>query len=118
MDEQIKSYYAKKLAEVTRPSDHRILEILLANYGQTVTRAELVTTTGGEDRANRASISRLRNAGIAVVSDSREAGYRLAVGQAEVTRFVGDMQSRARKAFLAASKVKAAFAAHYQEVLA
>jgi biotin operon repressor len=94
--------------------DRLILQALMTGPR---TRQALVELTGKDDRHNRESIERLRNTGIAVVSSSRGAGYRLADTEAEVRAFVADMQSRAQKAFKTARRVKRAYGLRNQAVM-
>lgn len=106
--------YGKKLKKIACPLDRAILEALMTG---SQTRRDLVRLTGRPDRDNRRAIERLRGSGIAVVSTSKQAGYRLAENEAEVRAFVDDMQSRAQKAYKTASRVKRAYGLRAQIVM-
>lgn len=97
-------------AIMSSPTARAILaELASQSGGEPVTRARLRQVTGLGDRAVREAIERLRNAGVAVVSTSRGAGYRLATSQEEVRAFVGDMRARAVRALRTARKVARAY---------
>lgn len=98
--------YKKKYLTLKNINDVAVMEALLSGPK---TRRELQAMTAMTDRSIRACIERLRNLGIAIVSNSRGAGYKLAETELEVKSFVADMNSRASKAWRTARKVSVAY---------
>lgn len=78
---------------------------LLETANGTLSRKQLATMIGVDDRKLRRMIRELRLAGIPVCSNSRRSGYKLATGE-ELNHMVADYRSRGLACLEVARKIQ------------